>query len=137
MPRTIETRTREEVGAMLALPGARAGRIGLAYCSAVVGAAARRVAFARRGGSQPGCIRRATDKAWSAAMVRQPTDAPGALGQPGAELFRIRHGHDGRVVVFGGGIPVMRDGRVTGAIGTSAGTVAQDVRVARPGIGAL
>ena len=37
----------------------------------------------------------------------------------------------GRVVVFGGGMPVFLDGRIAGAIGVSGGTVAEDMDIAR------
>ena len=39
--------------------------------------------------------------------------------------------------IFGGGIPVMFDGSIVGAIGASAGTVEQDIAVAEAAIAAL
>ena len=35
-----------------------------------------------------------------------------------------------QVVIFGGGIPVMFEGSIVGAVGASAGTVEQDIAVA-------
>ncbi|WP_312608340.1 GlcG/HbpS family heme-binding protein [Agrobacterium pusense] len=137
MPRTIETLTRDDAGAMLALAEVEAARIGIPYCIAVVDAAAQLIAFVRQDGSQPGCVRLAIDKAWSAVTFQQPTDVLATFSQPGAELYGIQQGHDGRVVVFGGGIPVVRNGRIIGAIGTSAGTVAQDICVAEAALAAL
>jgi uncharacterized protein GlcG (DUF336 family) len=43
----------------------------------------------------------------------------------------------GKVVVFGGGMPVSHRGNIVGAIGTSAGTVEQDIAVAEAAIAAL
>ena len=43
----------------------------------------------------------------------------------------------GKVVIFGGGIPVMFDGSIVGAVGASAGTVEQDIAVAEAAIAAL
>jgi uncharacterized protein GlcG (DUF336 family) len=39
-----------------------------------------------------------------------------------------------RVVIFGGGIPVKRDGVVIGAVGASGGSVEQDVAIARAAV---
>ena len=49
----------------------------------------------------------------------------------------IRHCNGGRVVVFGGGVPVLVDGAVVGAVGASAGSVEQDVAVAQAAVAAL
>jgi uncharacterized protein GlcG (DUF336 family) len=40
-------------------------------------------------------------------------------------------------VIFGGGIPVVLDGNVIGAVGASAGTVERDIEVAEAAIAAL
>jgi uncharacterized protein GlcG (DUF336 family) len=61
----------------------------------------------------------------------------GKLSQPGEPLFGINHSSAGKVVIFGGGIPVMIDGRIIGAVGTSAGTVEQDIAVAEAALAAL
>ena len=42
----------------------------------------------------------------------------------------------GKVVIFGGGVPVVLDGTIVGA-GASAGTVEQDIAVAEAAIAAL
>jgi uncharacterized protein GlcG (DUF336 family) len=41
------------------------------------------------------------------------------------------------VVIFGGGIPIVFDGNIIGAVGASAGTVEQDIAVAEAGAAAL
>lgn len=43
----------------------------------------------------------------------------------------------GRLVVFPGGIPLVRDGEIVGAIGVSTGTVEQDQEVAEAGAAAF
>ncbi|MDP9425115.1 MAG: heme-binding protein, partial [Actinomycetota bacterium] len=43
----------------------------------------------------------------------------------------------GRIVIFGGGIPLERDGKVVGAVGVSGGTPDQDHEVAQAGVAAF
>jgi len=40
-------------------------------------------------------------------------------------------------VIFGGGVPIVSEGNIVGAVGTSAGTVEQDIEVAEAAIAAL
>ena len=49
----------------------------------------------------------------------------------------IQDSNAGKVVIFGGGIPVVRNGNIIGAVGASAGTVEQDIEVAEAAIAAL
>ena len=57
-----------------------------------------------------------------------------ALAQPGGDLFGIHANAGGRYVIFGGGVPLLRDGRIVGAVGVSGGTTAQDVECAMAGV---
>ena len=50
--------------------------------------------------------------------------------QPGAPLFGIVQSNNGKFVIFDGGLPVRIDGNIVGAVGTSAGSVEQDIAVA-------
>ncbi|MEK3820458.1 heme-binding protein [Cytobacillus sp. FSL W8-0315] len=40
----------------------------------------------------------------------------------------------GRLVVFGGGIPLVNDGKVAGAVGVSGSTVPHDIQVAEAAV---
>jgi uncharacterized protein GlcG (DUF336 family) len=53
--------------------------------------------------------------------------------QPGGEFFGIDASNDGRVMIFAGGVPLTRDGKVVGAIGVSGGSGEQDQAVAEAG----
>jgi uncharacterized protein GlcG (DUF336 family) len=59
------------------------------------------------------------------------------LAQSGKPLFGIQESNAGRVVIFGGGVPVVLEGTIAGAVGASAGTVEQDIAVAEAAITAL
>ncbi|OLT44237.1 cobalamin adenosyltransferase [Saccharomonospora sp. CUA-673] len=115
---------------------AKALEIGQPMNVAVVDAGAHLVTFARQDGAILASIDIATRKARTAALMRMTTAQVGEAAQPGAPLYGIE-GTNGGLVVFGGGIPLTRDGEVVGAIGVSAGSVEQDTEVAEAGVSAL
>jgi len=77
----------------------------------------------------------AINKARSAAVYKRPTksfqDALAAGGE-GLRILRL----EGAVAVDGG-LPLVMDGKIVGAIGVSGGTSAQDGQAAKPGAEAL
>jgi uncharacterized protein GlcG (DUF336 family) len=137
MPRSYETLTLEDAKRMLAAAEAKAASIGQPYNIAVVDAAGHLLAFVRQDGALIGSIDLAIDKATTARLFDRSTAELAKLSQPGEPLFGIDHSNAGKVVIFGGGIPVMIDGRIIGAVGTSAGTVEQDIAVAEAALAAL
>ena len=70
------------------------------------------------------------DKAYTACTLKAPTCALADLTVPGGGLYGLQNLCDGRMVVFGGGYPIMKDGKVIGAIGVSGGTAEEDMSVA-------
>lgn len=72
----------------------------------------------------------AQNKAWTAVALKMTTENLAAATGAGQELFGINTTNQGRVVIFGGGIPLIVDGRIIGAVGVSGGSVQQDVQVA-------
>lgn len=75
----------------------------------------------------------AISKAYTAVSLQAPTANLADAVQPSQSLFGLNTTNDGRLVVFGGGIPLTQDGEVVGAIGVSGGSVDQDVEVAQAG----
>ena len=59
------------------------------------------------------------------------------MTQPGGPIFGLSDAHGGNLVIFPGGIPLLRDGDIVGAIGVSTGTVEQDQEVAEAGAAAF
>ena len=51
--------------------------------------------------------------------------------------FGLNTTNGSRVVIFGGGMPIKRDGVVVGAVGASGGSVEQDVAVAKAAVAAF
>lgn len=72
----------------------------------------------------------AIDKAYTAAVVRLSTETVGQLAQPGEMLFGIGNVSSGRIITFGGGLPLEIDGTVRGAVGVSGGSVEEDTILA-------
>ena len=88
-------------------------------------------------GSLIGSIDLAIDKAVTARVFDKATSDLARLAQSGKPLFGIQESNAGKVVIFGGGVPVVLDGTIVGAVGASAGTVQQDIAVAETAIAAL
>lgn len=116
---------------------AAADAMNVACSIAITGPMGHLLAFVRQDTAMSGSAELAINKAFTAQIFNNRTDALAALAQPGADLFGIQHSHGGRIVVFGGGIPIRFDGQAIGAIGVSGGTVAEDVTIAAAGADAL
>lgn len=130
MPRSSTSLALSDAKRMLEAGEAKAASIGIAYNIAVVDAGGALLAFARQDGALIGSIDLAIGKAVTARLFDKTTAYLAELAQPGAPLFGIAQSNHGRVVIFGGGLPVLIDGTIVGAVGASAGTVEQDIAVA-------
>jgi glc operon protein GlcG len=130
-------------GAEVALAAARAkaAELKLAVNIAVVDDGGHLVAFARMDGARPGSATTAQTKATAAASFRQTTGPLPARGEPdlllslGLPLAAAASG--GKATPLAGGVPIVVDGQVIGAVGVGGGTGEQDAEVARAGIQAL
>lgn len=74
------------------------------------------------------------DKAYTSAALDTPTHELNEPSQPGGSLYGLETCDEGRLVVFGGGYPLERDGEIVGAFGVSGGEVSQDRTVAEAGV---
>jgi uncharacterized protein GlcG (DUF336 family) len=137
MPCSYRCLTLEDAKKMLSAAEAKAENLGIAYNMAVVDAGGHLLAFLRQDGALIGSIDLAIDKAVTARLFDKATSDLAQLAQSGKPLFGIQESNAGKVVIFGGGIPVVLDGHIVGAVGTSAGTVEQDIAVAEAAISAL
>jgi uncharacterized protein GlcG (DUF336 family) len=125
-----EQARRAVAGAM-----AEARRINVPMAVAIVDTAGQLVAFEKMDNTQTASIAVAQDKAVSAAIYRRPTKAfqDGlAAGGAGLRILTLRGAN-----AVEGGIPLMADGRIIGAIGVSGGAAEQDGVVAAGGVAAL
>ena len=91
------------------------------------------VYFAKMDGTQYAAINVAMDKALSAALYRRPTAAFDAgLRVGNTYLLNLRN-----MNAVPGGIPIVVDGKLIGAIGVSGGSGPEDVQVAEAGAAGL
>jgi uncharacterized protein GlcG (DUF336 family) len=104
---------------------------------AVADAGGNLVAHVRMDGAWMGSVDISIKKAWTARAFDIETKTLAEFSQPGKDFFGIHASNDGRVMIFAGGIPLKRDGKVVGAIGVSGGSGAQDHSVAEAGAGAF
>lgn len=130
---SVPTLTLE--GAQRILEGslAHARSIGVAVCVAVADRGGHLLTFARMDGAPVMSATIAQDKAYTvAAFAGLPThqwydmikdDPPVLTGIVKTD----------RLIVFGGGVPVMADGKLAGAVGVSGGSAEQDRAVAEAG----
>jgi uncharacterized protein GlcG (DUF336 family) len=101
---------------------------------AVADAGGGLVAHVRMDGAWLGSVDIAINKAWTARAFDTSTEDLSHVTQSGQQGFGLNMTNNSKVVIFGGGIPIKRDGVVIGAVGASGGSVEQDVAVARAAI---
>lgn len=133
------TRALTYAGARVALDAAlaRAAEIGGAFNIAVSDAAGGLLAFARMDGAFALSGGIAQDKAFTVAGFNGiPTDVfYDAI--KGEDAVREGIGQRGRVAAFGGGVPILVEGHLVGAVGASGGSGEQDKAVAQAGADAV
>ena len=103
--------------------------------AAVVDPAGDLVYFEKLDGTQAASVNIAVEKARSSARFKRPTKALQDVVAAGGEGLRIL-GLPGAVPVDGG-VPILIDGKIVGAIGMSGGTSAQDGQCANAGAAAV
>ena len=127
--------TLDNAKAAAALAIAEAGRQGWTMAVAIVDPAGTLVYYEKMDDTQLGSATVAIAKARSAALFKRPTKEfqdTLAKGGDGLRVLRL----EGAVPVEGG-LPLVVDGKIAGAIGLSGGTSAQDGQCAQAGADAL
>ena len=112
-----------------------ARKMNLPMAVAVVDTAGMLVAFERMDNTQTGSVAVSQDKAGSAALYRRPTKVFQdvlAAGGVGLRVLTLRGAN-----AVEGGLPLMLDGKIIGALGVSGGTSDQDGVVAKAGTDGL
>lgn len=115
---------------------AKAREIGIVISVAVVDEAGDLCAFRRMDGAPRLTIEIATNKAYTSASFGLPTHAWWDFIKDDPPLL---HGitHTPRLVIFGGGFPIMQEGHKIGAIGISGGHYTQDMACALAALDAI
>jgi glc operon protein GlcG len=108
---------------------------------AVVDDGGHLLAFARMDGARPASAHTALTKAITAATFRQETGPLPLKGEPdlllNLSLQNAALASGGKLTTLKGGVPIVVDGQIIGAVGVGGGSGEQDAEVAKAGIQAL
>ena len=75
----------------------------------------------------------AFQKAYTVVALKMPTTELKKLSQPGGPLYGIQFTNNGQIVIFGGGVPLLYNGKIIGGLGVSGGSEEQDTYLAEYG----
>ncbi len=125
--------TLEDARRVIAAAEKKAAEIGQPMNIAVADEGGNLVSHVRMDGAWLGSIDISIDKAYTARAFDLPTQDLAANSQSGDQFFGIHASNGGKIMIFAGGIPLKRDGKVVGAVGVSGGMGEQDQAVAEAG----
>ncbi|MFD0872316.1 Uncharacterized conserved protein [Chlamydia abortus] len=129
---TLETAKR-----LLAAAEQKSRQMGLSSNIAIVDDGGNLVAFQRMDNARIAGIEISKNKAWTSVSMQMPTANLAQTAQPGGPTFGINTTNFGRIVILGGGIPLVSNGHIVGGIGVSGGTSAQDIEIANAAVQAF
>ena len=135
---TYATHSIDAVSAQIAIAAAaaKAKQLGHAMSIWVCDAAGIGKAVLRMDGASEATMQIAADKAYTCTSLGMATHALWDFIKNDPPLL---HGLPStpRIIVFGGGYPIIAEGKVIGAIGVSGGHYSDDMEVARAGLSAI
>ncbi len=131
--KSIDIATAERA---IAAAAKKATELGLKMCIAISDESGDLKAFGRMDGAPKLSIQIAEDKAFTAASYGLPTHVWYDFIKDDPPLL---HGitHTPRLIIYGGGFPIVLEGEVVGAIGISGGHYKQDMECARVALQAI
>jgi uncharacterized protein GlcG (DUF336 family) len=127
----------EDARRIIAAAEKKAQQIGQPMNIAVVDEGGNLVSHVRMDGAWLGSIDISINKAFTSRAFDISTKDLSQHSQSGGQFFGIHVSNHGRIMIFAGGIPLKRDGKVVGAIGVSGGSGEQDHSVAEAGAAAF
>lgn len=125
--------TLEDARRVIAAAEKKAAEIGQPMNIAVADAGANLVAHVRMDNAWLGSIDISMKKAFTARAFDIATKDLATHSQPEGQFYGIHASNDGKIMIFAGGIPLKKDGKVVGSIGVSGGSGEQDQTVAEAG----
>lgn len=79
----------------------------------------------------------AMKKAYTSVAVKMSTMELGTLAQPGGTFYGVDKMDNGKIVIFGGGVPIKAGETIIGGLGISGGTGEEDHSLAEYGLSVL
>ena len=125
--------TLQDARRIIAAAEKKAAEIGQPMNIAVADEGGNLVSHVRMDGAWIGSIDISIKTAFTSRAFDISTKDLAAYCQSGEQFFGIHASNNGRIMIFAGGIPLKRDGKVVGAIGVSGGSGEQDHAVAEAG----
>ena len=123
----------EEARRVISAAERKAKQIGQPMNIAIADQGGNLVSHVRMDGAWIGSIDISIKKAYTSRAFDIATKDLATHSQSGGQFFGIHASNDGKIMIFAGGIPLKRDGKVVGAIGVSGGSGEQDHEVAQAG----
>ena len=111
-----------------------AEKIGVSMVISVVDEGGNLIAVHRMNDAWLASIDIAQNKAWTSVALKMPTSNLAEATVPHAELYGLNTTNNGRIVLFGGGIPLVDNDQVIGAVGVSGSSVENDMQVAQAAV---
>lgn len=130
---TTKVITLEAAKKMVAAGEAEARKNGWNVAITVVDAGGALILFQKMDETQPGSIAVSQGKARTSALFKRPTKAMEEMITGGKTAFLAIDG----IIPIQGGLPVIADGKVIGAVGVSGVMSAQDEQVAMAALAVL
>jgi uncharacterized protein GlcG (DUF336 family) len=129
--------TLNEAKSVTAAAEKKAAEIGQPMNIAVADAGGNLITHVRMDGAWIGSIDISINKAFTSRAFDIATKDLAQHAQPGGQFYGIHASNGGRIMIFAGGVPLKRAGKVVGAIGVSGGSGEQDQAVAEAGAAAF
>ena len=129
--------TLNEARRAVAAAEKKAAEIGQPMNIAIVDSGGNLVTHVRMDGAWLGSIDISINKAFTSRAFDIATRDLAKPSQPGGQFYGIDVSNGGRIMIFAGGIPLKRAGKVIGGIGVSGGSGEQDQSVAEAGAAAF
>ncbi|NVJ24424.1 MULTISPECIES: GlcG/HbpS family heme-binding protein [Myxococcus] len=127
----------EDARRIIAAAEKKAQELGQPMNIAVADEGGNLVAHVRMDGAWLGSIDISIKKAFTSRAFDISTQDLAKASQPGGPFYGIHASNHGQVMIFAGGVPLKKNGKVVGAVGVSGGSGDQDHAVATAGAAAF
>lgn len=112
-------------------------QMGLASNIAIVDDGGNLILFHRMDKARIAGIEISKNKAWTSVSMQMPTANLAQSALPGGPTFGVNTTNYGRIVILGGGIPLISGEHLFGGIGVSGGSSTQDIEIANAAVQAF
>lgn len=126
--------TLERANAIISSVKAKAEEMGVKAVIAVANAFSNPVSVQCMDGAYIASYDIAFNKAYTAVALKMSTTKLSELAAPGGSLYGIQYTNQGKIVIFGGGVPLYdNNGLLVGGLGVSGGSESEDTFLAEYG----